>query len=58
MSGIKYHHFESTEEIQYNASAGLRAVTVWTYKDDSSNGKITEARVYVQKGSSWRVNRL
>jgi hypothetical protein len=50
MSGIKDHHFESAEEIQYNASAGLRAVTLGTFKDDSSNGKITGTRVYVQKG--------
>jgi len=58
MSGIKDHHFESTVGIQYNASAGLRAVTMGTFKDDSSNGKITGASVYVQKGSTWRLNRL
>jgi len=58
MSGIKDHYFETTEEIQYSASAGLRAVTMGTFKDDSSNGKITEASAYVQKGSTWRVNRL
>jgi hypothetical protein len=50
MSGIKDQHFESTEEIQYNASAGPRAVAMGTFKNDSSNGKFTGASVYVQKG--------
>jgi hypothetical protein len=58
MSGIKDHHFESTEEMQYNASAGLRAVAMGTFTDDSINGQITGASVYVQKGSAWRVSRL
>jgi hypothetical protein len=58
MSGIKDQRFESTEEIQYNASAGPRAVAMGSFKNDSSNGKFTGASVYVQKGSTWRVNRL
>jgi hypothetical protein len=58
MSGINDLHFESTEEIQYNVSAGPRAVAMEIFKNDSSNGKFTGANVYVQKGSTWRVNRL
>jgi len=47
MIEIKGHYFESAEEIQYNASAVLRAVKMETFEDDSNNGKITEASVNV-----------
>jgi hypothetical protein len=55
MSGIKDHHFESTEEIQYNASASLRAVTMETFEDDSSNCKITGAEGQYLEGEEVMI---